>query len=115
MYCATTLFDPTGNEATFSVTLPVLSRAPLATTGPSAKITEPDGVPPAENFGCTVAVSVTDWKMAEGLSDEARVSVLAPWFTKTLISFPPGSVAARSRATVLVNEPEASTSEPKGT
>src|SRR5579859_1408644 len=45
---------------------------------PSVKVIEPESVPLPENFGCTVAVIMTWPNTADGLIDEASVTVFAP-------------------------------------
>ncbi len=52
-----------------------------STVEPSLKTTSPEGAPTAGATTATRAVSVTDWPETEGLSDEARESVVPPRFT----------------------------------
>src|SRR6476619_29078 len=79
---AATVCEPAARVLVVRVTLPVPSSAVAAWSvvvgaaqvPPSMNVAEPAGVPPAE---VTVAVKVTGWPKADGLSDEVTAVVVA--------------------------------------
>src|SRR4051812_46054573 len=81
---ATTVCAPAVRVLLEKVTLPAALSAVAAWSvvvgaaqvPPSMKLAEPLGVPPAE---VTVAVKVTAWAKADGLSDEVTAVVVAAW------------------------------------
>src|SRR5262249_49397210 len=64
-----------------AVPLKVLTGAVPRTTLPSMKVTVPVGVPDPGARTETVAVKVTDWPVAAGLSDDARLTEVAAGLT----------------------------------
>src|SRR5262249_6515224 len=76
-------WPPAAAKLVVSVALPltVLTGAVARTTLPSMKVPVPVGMPDPGARTETVAVKVTDWPVAAGLSDDARLTEVAAGLT----------------------------------
>src|SRR5205807_1341896 len=84
-YWAVSDRTPAGSVVAVQVAVPPATEgappAQVTGLGPSAKATVPLGVPAPGESTVTAAVNVSGWPLPDGLAIDARVVVVAAWFT----------------------------------